>query len=204
MSAETGSAPGTLRGVVEVVARALVDRPDAVSVAESQRRGMTVLELSTAPGDMGKIIGRPLEFYFGMKGDEKKRRVQQLLDEIEMGSGYIDRYPAELSGGQKQRVCIARALAAKPKLIICDEVTSALDPELVGEVLELVRELKSEGMTMLIATHEMGFAREVADRVAFLEDGRLLEVGPAESVIDSPSEPETRRFLGRLHQGGLA
>ena len=113
-------------------------------------------------------------------------------------------YPDNLSGGQQQRVAIARALAMDPKVMLFDEPTSALDPEMIGEVLDVMKTLAKEGMTMVVVSHEMGFAREVADRVAFLEDGRLLEVGPAESVIDSPSKPETRRFLGRLHQGGLA
>jgi polar amino acid transport system ATP-binding protein len=110
--------------------------------------------------------------------------------------------PDELSGGQQQRVAIARALANKPRLMLFDEVTSALDPELVGEVLALIRELKTDGMTMLLATHEMSFAREVADRVCFLDGGRVLEEGPPEQVLADPREPRTRQFLRRIIDAG--
>ncbi|MDT4942678.1 MAG: polar amino acid transport system ATP-binding protein [Pseudonocardiales bacterium] len=110
--------------------------------------------------------------------------------------------PDELSGGQQQRVAIARALANKPRLMLFDEVTSALDPELVGEVLALIRELKSDGMTMLLATHEMSFAREVADRVCFLDGGRVVEEGPPEQVLADPREPRTRQFLARILESG--
>jgi polar amino acid transport system ATP-binding protein len=110
--------------------------------------------------------------------------------------------PDELSGGQQQRVAIARALVSTPRLMLFDEVTSALDPELVGEVLALIRELKDEGMTMLVATHEMGFAQQVADRVCFLDSGRLLEQGPPEQLFGDPHEPRTRQFLGRIIEAG--
>jgi polar amino acid transport system ATP-binding protein len=110
--------------------------------------------------------------------------------------------PDELSGGQQQRVAIARALANKPRLMLFDEVTSALDPELVGEVLALIRELKTDGMTMLLATHEMGFARDVADKVCFLDGGRVLEEGPPEQVLSDPREPRTRQFLRRIIEAG--
>jgi polar amino acid transport system ATP-binding protein len=112
--------------------------------------------------------------------------------------------PSNLSGGQQQRVAIARAFAAKPRAMLLDEVTSALDPELVGEVLRAVRDLKDEGVTMLIATHEMGFAREVADTVGFLDEGRLVEVGPPEQVLEHPQEPSTQKFLRRLLEAGRA
>ena len=110
--------------------------------------------------------------------------------------------PEELSGGQQQRVAIARALVAKPRLMLFDEVTSALDPELVGEVLGLIRDLREDGMTMLLATHEMGFARDVADRVCFLDGGRVLEEGPPEQVLGDPIEARTRQFLGRIIEAG--
>jgi len=113
-------------------------------------------------------------------------------------AGREDDHPDNLSGGQQQRVAIARAFAARPRALLLDEVTSALDPELVGEVLEAVRDLKGEGMTMLIATHEMSFAREVADRVAFLHEGRILELGTPAQVLSSPETDETRRFLRRI------
>ena len=112
--------------------------------------------------------------------------------------------PENLSGGQQQRVALARAFAARPRAMLLDEVTSALDPELVGEVLAAVRDLKAEGVTMLLATHEMSFAREVADTVCFLHHGRLLEVGPPEQVLENPQRPETQRFLRRLLQAGRA
>jgi polar amino acid transport system ATP-binding protein len=112
--------------------------------------------------------------------------------------------PDRLSGGQQQRVAIARAFATRPRAMLLDEVTSALDPELVGEVLQAVRDLKDEGVTMLLATHEMGFAREVADTVCFLHEGRLLEVGPPEQVLEAPERPETQRFLRRLLAAGRA
>jgi polar amino acid transport system ATP-binding protein len=110
--------------------------------------------------------------------------------------------PDELSGGQQQRVAIARALVNKPVLMLFDEVTSALDPELVGEVLELLAELKADGMTMLVATHEMGFARQVADQVVFLEGGEIAEAGPPEQVLTSPIDPRTQRFLRRIIEAG--
>ena len=111
-------------------------------------------------------------------------------------------YPDQLSGGQQQRTAVVRALAVRPRLLLLDEVTSALDPELVGEVLALVREVKEGGMTILMATHEMGFARSVADTVVFLDGGRVLEQGPPEQVLGDPVEERTRRFLARVVDAG--
>ena len=113
-----------------------------------------------------------------------------------------DEYPDRLSGGQQQRVAIVRALAMRPHLMLLDEVTSALDPELVVEVLAVIKELAREGMTMLIATHEMGFARDIADRVCFLEAGRILEQGKPERIFTAPEYPRTRQFLGRIIEAG--
>jgi polar amino acid transport system ATP-binding protein len=113
-----------------------------------------------------------------------------------------DDYPDRLSGGQQQRVAIVRALAMRPQLMLLDEVTSALDPELVGEVLNVIRELAAGGMTMLIATHEMGFAREIANRVCFLDDGVILEQGSPEQIFSAPQEARTRQFLQRIVEAG--
>ena len=113
-----------------------------------------------------------------------------------------DDYPDRLSGGQQQRLAIIRALAMEPDLLLLDEVTSALDPELVAEVLEIIRELAGQGMTMVIATHEMSFAREIADRVCFLDDGVILEQGPPERIFGAPEQPRTRQFLARIVAAG--
>jgi polar amino acid transport system ATP-binding protein len=113
-----------------------------------------------------------------------------------------DEYPDRLSGGQQQRVAIVRALAMEPRLLLLDEITSALDPELVAEVLDVIRELAAGGMTMLIATHEMGFARDVAHRVCFLDAGRILEEGPPEQLFEAPCEERTRQFLQRIVAAG--
>jgi polar amino acid transport system ATP-binding protein len=113
-----------------------------------------------------------------------------------------DEYPDRLSGGQQQRTAIVRALAMQPRLMLLDEITSALDPELVGEVLDVVRDLKRDGMTMLIATHEMSFAREIADEVCFLHEGRILEQGPPQEILGRPSNERTRQFLQRVTEAG--
>ena len=113
-----------------------------------------------------------------------------------------DQYPDRLSGGQQQRVAIIRSLAVSPRLLLLDEVTSALDPVLVNEVLSAVRDLKSDGMTMVLATHEMGFATQVADEVCFLESGNIVERGSAEQVLHNPQNPKTQEFLKRVHQAG--
>ncbi len=148
---------------------------------------------------VGKIIGRPLEFYFGMRGDEKKRRIQELLDEIEMGSGYIDRYPAELSGGQKQRVCIARALAAKPKLIICDEVTSALDPLVADGILKLLLNLqKIEGVAYIYITHDLATVKAIADSIAVMYQGRIVRYGNKTEVLTPPYDDYTDLLLASV------
>ena len=119
--------------------------------------------------------------------------------------GLADRakeYPDRLSGGQQQRVAIIRALAMKPEIVLLDEITSALDPELIGEVLSVVRELAAQGMTMLIATHEMGFARDIASRVVFLDEGRIAEEGPPQRIFEAPENPRTRQFLDRIIEAG--
>ena len=113
-----------------------------------------------------------------------------------------EQYPDRLSGGQQQRVAIIRSLAVKPRLLLLDEITSALDPVLVNEVLSTVRDLKEHGMTMLLATHEMGFAKQVADEVCFLEHGRILEWGKPEEILENPKKPQTREFLKRVHEAG--
>jgi polar amino acid transport system ATP-binding protein len=128
---------------------------------------------------------------------EARERARELLERFGLG-GREDERPDNLSGGQQQRVAIVRALATHPRALLLDEVTSALDPELVGEVLAVVRDLKADGMTMIIATHEMAFARDVADQVCFLHEGRVLERGPAEQMFSAPQRPETQRFLRRL------
>jgi polar amino acid transport system ATP-binding protein len=139
----------------------------------------------------------------GVARAEAEAAARAQLERLGLG-GREDDHPDRLSGGQQQRVALARAFAARPRAMLLDEVTSALDPELVGEVLQTVRALKSEGVTMLIATHEMSFAREVADTVCFLHEGRLVEVGPPEQVLESPQEPETQKFLRRLLEAGRA
>jgi polar amino acid transport system ATP-binding protein len=133
----------------------------------------------------------------GVAADEARERGRELLERFGLG-GREDEKPDNLSGGQQQRVAIVRALATRPRALLLDEVTSALDPELVGEVLAVVRDLKADGMTMIIATHEMAFARDVADEVCFLHEGRVLERGPAEAMFSAPERPETQRFLRRL------
>jgi polar amino acid transport system ATP-binding protein len=132
---------------------------------------------------------------------DAEREALALLDRF----GLADKageYPDRLSGGQQQRVAIVRALAMHPQLMLLDEVTSALDPELVGEVLNVIRELAAGGMTMVIATHEMGFARETASRVCFLDDGVILEQGPPEQIFTAPEQPRTRQFLQRIVDAG--
>lgn len=148
---------------------------------------------------VGTIIGRPLEFYFGLKGGEKQKRIQELLDEIELGTGFQDRYPAELSGGQKQRVCIARALAAKPKLIICDEVTSALDPLVADGILKLLLDLqKIEDVAYLFITHDLATVRAIADSIAVMYQGNVVRYGPKSQVLSPPFDDYTDLLLSSV------
>jgi polar amino acid transport system ATP-binding protein len=135
------------------------------------------------------------EIVLGRKSAEAEGKAQALLSRVGLVDK-MDEYPARLSGGQQQRVAIARALAMDPKVMLFDEVTSALDPELVKEVLDVMRELADEGMTMIVVTHEMGFAREVGDHLVFMDDGVIVEEGQPAAMLDSPSEERTKRFLG--------
>ncbi len=146
---------------------------------------MTALENVTV-GPI-RVLGKPKS--------EVEPKARALLERVGM-TAKINEFPDRLSGGQQQRVAIARALAMDPHVILFDEVTSALDPELVKEVLDVMRELASEGMTMIVVTHEMGFARDVADRVVFMDDGKIVEEGPPSEVLDNPKQPRTQKFLG--------
>jgi ABC-type polar amino acid transport system ATPase subunit len=133
------------------------------------------------------VLGRPK--------NQCDQSARQLLERVGLGDK-LDEFPDRLSGGQQQRVAIARALAMDPHVMLFDEVTSALDPELVKEVLDVMRELASEGMTMIVVTHEIGFAREVGDQVVFMDEGQVVEQGDPKSVLDSPKQERTKRFLG--------
>ncbi len=133
----------------------------------------------------------------GLEESEAMKKARRLLEKVGL-IDKIDSYPSQLSGGQQQRVAIARALMMDPDLMLFDEPTSALDPELVGEVLDTMKSLARDGMTMIVVTHEMGFAKEVADRIAFMEDGNFVEEGPPEEFFKNPKNPRTREFLSRI------
>jgi polar amino acid transport system ATP-binding protein len=152
---------------------------------------MTVLE---------NVVLAPVRVH-GMAPAAARELAMEWLTRVGLAEKARD-YPDRLSGGQQQRVAIVRALVNSPRLLLLDEVTSALDPELVGEVLTMIRDLKSDGVTMVLATHEMGFARQVADRVCFLDGGRVLEQGPPEKVFAEPAEARTRQFLSRIIEAG--
>ena len=149
---------------------------------------------------LANITLSPIKVH-GQSKAEAGERAMELLERF----GLLDKiseYPDRLSGGQQQRVAIVRALATNPELMLFDEVTSALDPELVAEVLEVIRGLKDDGMTMVVATHEMGFARDVADQVCFLDDGVVLESGTPKQIFSNPQKPRTRQFLQRIVDAG--
>ncbi len=130
----------------------------------------------------------------GLSWEEANARARKLLERVGLAE-QADKYPGQLSGGQQQRVGIARALAMEPKVLLFDEPTSALDPEMVGEVLEVIQQLARTGVTMVVVTHEMGFARRVADRVAFIDAGRIVEIGPPKDIFDAPRDPSLQNFL---------
>ncbi len=133
----------------------------------------------------------------GVPRAEAEQLARELLERVKIPE-QADKYPAQLSGGQQQRVAIARSLAMKPKVMLFDEPTSALDPEMINEVLDAIKQLAKEGMTMVVVTHEMGFAKEVADRVVFMADGEIVEVGTPAEIFDSPQEERTKKFLAQI------
>ena len=146
-----------------------------------------------------KIIGRPLSFYFGMNGKQRENRILELLDLIELPAGYIERYPGELSGGEKQRICIARALAAEPDLIICDEVTSALDQLVAEGILKLLQRLQDElGVSYLFITHDLATVKAIADEVVVMLEGRIVEQGEKQAVLSAPKRAYTKKLLSSV------
>ena len=167
-----------------------------------QRIGMVFQSYNLFPHMtvLGNVTLAPTRVHRRSAADAKAQAMTW-LDRVGLADK-ADAYPDRLSGGQQQRVAIVRALVNNPRLLLLDEVTSALDPELVGEVLTMIRDLKRDGMTMVLATHEMGFAREVADTVVFLDAGRVLEKGPPAKVLSAPTEPRTRQFLSRIIEAG--
>ncbi|RQP20769.1 MAG: ABC transporter ATP-binding protein, partial [Brucella intermedia] len=145
---------------------------------------------------VGEIIGRPMKFYFGMNEDQREIEVRRLLELIGLPSDFASRLPGALSGGQKQRVCIARALAAKPDLIICDEVTSALDPLVAEEILKLLRKLQDElHVSYLFITHDLGVVRRLADRTMVMQKGKVVETGTTKAIFEPPYEPYTEQLI---------
>ncbi|EJC83258.1 ABC-type polar amino acid transport system, ATPase component [Rhizobium leguminosarum bv. trifolii WSM2297] len=169
------------------------------AVALQRRKiGMVFQQFNLYPHmtSLQNIIEAPV----GIHGESRKEATEnakRLLERVGL-SAKADNYPRQLSGGQQQRVAIARALAIKPKLMLFDEPTSALDPELVGEVLATMRDLANQGLTMIVVTHEIGFAREAADRVVFMDGGKVIEQGKPENVLGNPQHPRTRSFLSRV------
>ncbi|PKM80246.1 MAG: polar amino acid ABC transporter ATP-binding protein [Firmicutes bacterium HGW-Firmicutes-14] len=177
----------------------LIERKEKTINRMRQEVGMVFQHFNLFPHMtvLGNVIEGPIQVR-KMKKQEAVLLSEELLEKV----GLLDKkdeYPAMLSGGQKQRVAIARALAMKPKVMLFDEPTSALDPELVGEVLGVMKELAREGMTMVVVTHEMGFAREVADRVIFMDDAKIVEEGPPEEVFNSPQNERTQAFLSQIY-----
>jgi polar amino acid transport system ATP-binding protein len=180
----------------------VITDPSRRPVAVRRRLGLVFQAYNLFPhlSVLQNVVLAPVRAH-GTPRAEARERAGELLARFGLAGREGD-YPDRLSGGQQQRVAIVRALATQPRALLLDEVTSALDPELVGEVLAVIRDLKMDGMTMLIATHEMAFAREVADEVCFLHEGRILERGEPERIFRDPRQPETRQFLRRVLEAG--
>jgi polar amino acid transport system ATP-binding protein len=180
----------------------MVPRPERELNAQRTRIGMVFQRFNLFPHmtALGNVIEAPLHVKRmpRPKAEELGRRLLTRVDLLDKK----DEYPHRLSGGQQQRVAIARALAMQPDLMLFDEATSALDPELVGEVLQVMRDLARDGMTMLVVTHEMQFAREVAHRIVFLDAGVILEEGPPATIFNNPTQPRTREFLSKVQRAG--
>src|SRR5215469_3023698 len=188
---------GQLVGYREVNGRVVEDKEAAIARMRSQV-GFVFQRFNLFPHltALENVIEAPIHVLHQPK-EEVRERAMALLAKVGLEEK-ANVYPHKLSGGQQQRVAIARALAMNPKLMLFDEATSALDPELVGEVLKVMRQLAEEGMTMVVVTHEMGFAREVADRVIFMDNGVIVEEGPPEQIFESPQHERTREFLGMI------
>ncbi|MER9952874.1 ABC transporter ATP-binding protein [Mesorhizobium sp. M0047] len=210
---ESGSGKSTLaraitgllppeQGSITFDGRSLANRLADRSKADLQQLQMIyqMADVAMNPRQtVGNIIGRPLEFYFGLHGRERDKRVAELLDKIEMGKGFADRYPAELSGGQKQRVCIARSLAAEPRLIICDEVTSALDPLVANGILKVLLELQqAENVAYLLITHDLATVKSIADSIAVMYRGEVVRYGSKSKVLTPPFDAYTDLLLSSV------
>jgi polar amino acid transport system ATP-binding protein len=175
-----------------------ISAPDADVNALRQQIGMVFQSFNLFPHKTAiENVTLAPEKVRGLSESAARERAMDLLDEVGLAA-QSDSYPNQLSGGQQQRVAIARALAMDPKVMLFDEVTSALDPELVGEVLGVMRKLADDGMTMMVVTHEMGFAREVGDRVVLMADGRIVETGAPESFFSNPDTERAQQFLSKL------
>jgi len=188
---------GQLLGYREVKSR-LVEEPEGRVARVRATIGMVFQRFNLFPHltALGNVVEAPIH----VRGLPRQRATEQgvrVLEKVGLADK-LNAYPSQLSGGQQQRVAIARALAMEPKLMLFDEPTSALDPELVGEVLEVMRELAAEGMTMVVVSHEMGFAREVADRMALMDGGLVLEEGPPQQFFTAPQHERTRTFLSKI------
>lgn len=192
---------GELMGMREVERRGKIELHelrDKQVTAQRSRIGMVFQRFNLFPHmtALENVMEGPVQVQRVPKEQARSEAVK-LLERVGLADR-TDHYPAELSGGQQQRVAIARALAMKPELMLFDEPTSALDPELVGEVLEVMKDLAKDGMTMVVVTHEIGFAKEVADHLVFMDDGKIVEDGDARSIIENPQHPRAQEFFGKV------
>jgi polar amino acid transport system ATP-binding protein len=189
---------GTIQVGPHILCAAESGRTHACTMQIRRLLGMIFQDFQLFPHltALGNIIEAPVRV-LRQSREQATKRASQLLERVGLAS-HADAYPRQLSGGQKQRVAIARALAMEPRGLLCDEITSALDPELKGEVLDVLVDLKRDGLTLLLVTHEIGFARRAADRVVVLCDGKIIEEGPPSQVIDQPRTERTRNFLSRV------
>ena len=185
-------------GSIEVAGQALAHQDPKAMRALRQQVGMVFQSFNLFPHlSAGRNVMLAPTLVKSLSAADAHARAQRWLERVGLAEKF-DAYPDKLSGGQQQRVAIARALAMEPAVLLCDEITSALDPELVGEVLRVVESLAAQGMTMMMVTHEMAFARKVADRIVFMHAGRIHEMGPPSSVFGDPQTPELRQFLSSL------